>query len=265
MKSNLVKLKFIFDKDFKKAKTKQELVDFIIEKLEKQSDIKYAGYSKKEDLKRDLIKYIGDKNINNYQNISKKQRKRIRINIIKTIKKLNNTLPHPDPPIYIFIYPWFPKKEKSNIFKSIMASASYYTIHLFIELNNYTQESLRETLIHEWNHLVFYRYHSKEKYTLLEHMIIEGLAEVFREEVIGGEPAPWAIALNRKEAQKQLNLLKGELNKEDRDLYKNVFFGNDKFKKWTGYSIGYWLIKQFREENPNYSWEEILKCKLIDK
>jgi uncharacterized protein YjaZ len=44
-------------------------------------------------------------------------------------------------------------------------------------------------------------------------------------------------------------------------IYREVFFGSKKYKRWTGYSIGYWLIKKFRIMNPNINWEEIIKIK----
>lgn len=259
MKSNLIKLKFIFPEEIKNIKNKQELADFIMEKLEKRDIVKYAGYSNKKDLKKNLLRDFKKESVSKYKKPSKKKEKEIKNNITETIKKLNNILSHPDPPIFIFIYPWFPPREKCSLFNGVMASASFYTIHLFIDLNNYTKHSIKETLAHEWNHLVFYKYHSKNQYTLLEHIIIEGLAEVFKEETIREDPTPWALALTEEEAQEKFNLLKGKLNQKNRNLYEEVFFGSKEYKKWTGYSVGYWLIKNFRENHSQYSWEEIIK------
>jgi hypothetical protein len=70
----------------------------------------------------------------------------------------------------------------------------------------------------------------------------------------------WSGALEKEEA---LKILKG-LDKEilyltDQNLIKEFLFGNDKYKKWTGYSVGYWLVKKFIEENKKLSWKELME------
>ena len=47
-------------------------------------------------------------------------------------------------------------------------------------------------------------------------------------------------------------------------IYREVFFGNKEYKRWTGYSIGYRLVKEFRKKYPNISWGEIIKMRQKD-
>ncbi|MBI2514663.1 hypothetical protein HYV91_00520 [Candidatus Wolfebacteria bacterium] len=261
MQSNLVKIKFHFPNLSRKIRNKREVVDLLMEAMQRNGDIKYAGYLKEKDLHKDLLRHIGSGDITLYSSLSVKQKKAIEKTIYGTIKKCHKTLPHPDLPIFAFVYPWFPKTNDRALFGGIMALAAYYTIHLFVDLSAYTQKSLKQTIAHEWNHLVFYRHHPARQYTLCDHIIMEGFAEAFREEMMGGKPAPWALALTKKEAKKQLGLLKKRLNTKGVKIYREVFFGNKKYKRWTGYSIGYWLIKEFRKRHPKLSWEEIIKTK----
>lgn len=261
MQSDLVKIKFQFPSLSQKIANQRALVDLLMDTMRSNGDIKYAGYLKEKDLHEDLLWHIGTANIPLYKSLSVKQKQVIERVIYTMVKKCHKDLPHPDLPIFVFAYPWFPSADNTVLFGGTTAFATYYTMHLFIDLGSYTRMSLEQTIAHEWNHLVFYRYHSKHHYSLREHMVMEGLAEVFREEVLGGQPAPWALVLTKKEAQKQLGLLKRNLNRKSIKIYRGIFFGNKEYKRWTGYSIGYRLAKEFRKKHPKISWEEIMKVR----
>lgn len=264
MHSNLIKIKFYFPNISRKIEDKRELVDLLMEAMQRNGDIKYAGYSKEKDLRKDLLRHMGDGNIALYRSLSVKQRQAIEKIIYAAVKKCHKTLPHPDLPVFAFVYPWFPDADSRILFGGTTALATYYTMHLFVDLSAYTQTSLKQTIAHEWNHLVFYRHHPERQHTLLAHMIMEGFAEVFREEVLGGKHAPWSLALTRKEALKQFELFKQCLNVKGMRIYREVFLGSRKYKRWTGYSIGYRLIKEFRKEHLKLSWGEMIKIKPED-
>jgi uncharacterized protein YjaZ len=261
MSHNLVKISFYFPKVSHPIKNKHEFFNLIIQKIQSDGNIKRTGYLKEKNFLKELPNYIGN-NISTYKNLSAIQKKIIKKNITTAIKKSNKILPHPDLPIFIFVYPWLTNQKNNILFQGVNAFASYYTIHLFININNYKKDSLQQTLAHEWNHLVFYRYHPERKYTLYTYIVMEGLAEVFREEVMGGRISPWVSALTKKEARKKLKSFSLKLlSQKGMKIYREVFFGSKKYKRWTGYSIGYWLIKKFRIMNPNINWEEIIKIK----
>ena len=264
MQSNLVKIKFHFPNLSPKIKNKRELVDLLMEAMQRNGDIKYAGYLKEKDLHKDLLRHMCNRKITLYRSLPVKQKQTIEKVIYATVKKCQKNLSHPDLPIFAFVYPWFPEADDRALFGGTMALAAYYTIHLFVDLSTYTQTSLKQTMAHEWNHLVFYWHHPERQYTLLAHMIMEGFAEVFREEVAGGKPAPWALALTKKKVRKQLKSFKQKLSTKGMKIYREVFWGNKKYRRWTGYSIGYWLVKEFKKKYPRLSWEEIIKTKPED-
>ena len=254
MHSNLIKIKFHFPNVSRKIKNKRELVDLLLKTMRKDGSIKYAGYLRKKDLHEDLLRHIGDENLVLRKSLSVKKKQAIKRVIYAAVKKCHRALSHPDLPIFAFVYPWFPDKDNRILFGGTTALAAYYTMHLFIDLSAYTKTSLEQTIAHEWSHLVFYRHHLERQYALRAHMMMEGFAEVFREEVMGGKPSPWSLALTRKEALKQFELLKQHLNVKDMGTYREVFWGNKKYKRWTGYSIGYRLVKEFRKKHPKLSW-----------
>ena len=48
------------------------------------------------------------------------------------------------------------------------------------------------------------------------------------------------------------------LQSTDPEIRREVFFGNEKYIRWTGYVIGYYIIKSFLENNPSLGWKEIM-------
>jgi uncharacterized protein YjaZ len=247
MQSNLVKIKFQFPNISREIKDKKKFAHLLFEDMQRKGDIKYAGYLREQDFKKDLFRHIGNWNSAQYKLLSVKQKQTMENAIEAAVKKSHKALPHPDLPIFVFVYPWFPEGNDRMLFGGVTALAAYYTIHLFIDLKAYTSASLKQTIAHEWNHLVFYRYHPEHQHTLRAHIVMEGFAELFREEVMGGKPAPWALALTQEESWKQFAILGGKLNAKSMALYKEVFLGSKKYKRWTGYSIAYVLIKEIPE------------------
>lgn len=227
--------------------------------MRKDGSIEYAGYLKNKDLEDALSSKIGGVNIGNYRPVTAKEKEQIARTVRAAVQKCHNTLPYPQTPVFVFVFPWFPAGDEKVSFGGVNAMAAYMTMHIFLDLSAYTNKSLKETIAHEWNHLVFYRYHGGKKYTLLDHMVMEGLAECFREEVFYGKPAPWSVALTRGEAKAGYKRLKKFFHSRSSRLRSTALFGSRKFKKWTGYSLGYWIVKSFRKGNSNLTWSEIVK------
>ena len=158
-----------------------------------------------------------------------------------------------------FIFPWFPTEAESKKFGGVNALAAYYrTVHLYVDIKSYTKKGLLETLAHELNHIRYFENFKDLNFTIKEHLVAEGLAECFREYVVGGKVAPWSKALNKKQILIELKKIQSILNSIDRKIYTELFYGSKKFKRWTGYSIGYFLVKEFLKKNNNLTWEQIM-------
>lgn len=258
MNPESVKIQFHFPKPDPSLSTKESFVAQILKEMRADSSIKYTGYNDHKEFEESLKRTLGNENISSYAGITDKGISSINRITFETIEKCHAALPHPDLPIFVFIYPWFPNSKDKKDFGGSTAFVAYYTMHVFVDITAYSKASLEQTIAHEWNHLVYYRYHDYP-YTLRSHIVMEGLAEVFREEVVSGEVAPWSTALNENEIRKQIDLLSEKMQMTDMQTYRDVFFGNAEYKRWTGYSIGYFIAKKFRTDHPDASWTDILK------
>ena len=240
--------------------TKADLVDELIDLLCENQIITYSGYLKKDDLRKDLIKYIGDGNIEGYKVLSDIEKKDIKRIIARTVEKCNKKLPIPTKN-YIFVFPWFPSDNEA-IFQGSFGFAAYSCVlHLFVSPDLLNEKSLADSIVHEISHTISYHFNFEHfgNWSLLDHIVNEGLAENFREDILKSDPAPWAIALSKKESFGILESLQSFLGSKSVPLQRDILFGNKLYKRWTGYSIGYWLVKEFRRKNKTLSWEETFK------
>lgn len=264
MKFNLIEVNFYFPKPHL-VKNKRGLVDLIMKAMRNDGTIEYVGYSNKKILRKDLLWHIGYYDSNRYRSLSKREEQSITKTIQTIINRCNKILPLPTKN-FIFVFPWFPSKEES-IFNGSFGFAAYScVIHLFIAPDIFTKESIADSVVHEITHTISYYYHFDRyaKWSLLDQIVNEGLAENFREAVLKTKPAPWAIALSKQKAFEILKKLYPQLNSKNSKIHKAVLFGNDRYKRWTGYSVGYWLVKEFIKKNQKFSWEEIIKTKPED-
>jgi uncharacterized protein YjaZ len=259
MNKDLSQIEFYFPSG--KFKDKNEIVDSVISLMREMESIDYSGHTDVESLRLGIMEHIGDTDVDTYTQISKEQKLEIEKVISETIEKCNEELSIPTKN-YIFVFPYLPL-EKDVVFGGVNGVARYSCVfHIFLSLKSWSQESLAHTVAHELNHTIYYYHHYDDfnNYTLLDEMIMEGLAENFREQLLGGSPAPWAIALAKQDVLDTLSAMNEEtLYTRDQNIIKSVLFGNNKYQKWTGYSIGYWLVKEFIKNNPNLSWNEIMK------
>jgi uncharacterized protein YjaZ len=235
-----------------------EMVDEIVNKIPEDSGIGFAGFQDKSDLNKYLLQKCFEVGFEKYKQLPKADIQKIEKTIAKVTKKClkfftGNSL-------NIFVFPWFTEKYDKD-FDGVNGFAPYAnTIHLFISPTKFTLKSIEETVAHELNHAIFLYYRdSASELTLLETFVFEGLAENFREEVVGGESSPWSKVLNENESKEALLSLEKSLNSKGDSIYQDVFFGGCGFKKWTGYSIGYKIIKSFRSTYSHKTWDEIMK------
>ena len=121
------------------------------------------------------------------------------------------------------------------------------------------EKELEKCIAHEDSHL--YVSNNNQWKTILDSLISEGIAEVFREEIVGGKPAPWTKALTEKQAKEVLKKLKSKrkLGKKVEEMHQELFLGSKDYKMWTGYSLGYQIVKKFRKKYPEMKWKEIMK------
>lgn len=251
---NNIRIYYFFDYNNCNLTDKRDFVSFLTKNI-KSSDIRCAGFKTKKKLNKFLENeiFVREKEIKIIKyKVNEKEVTKIIKNSTRLCQKENKTKS-----IKFFVFPSF-----HPFIKNKMRGVSGFTpwkntILLFINPTKGWKSALAETVAHEFNHLVMLKYHKWE--TLLDSLIFEGLAEHFREKVIGGKKAPWSLALNKESAKKIFSKIKKFLNSKNTKLYYSLFFGNKEYPIWAGYSLGYQIIKSFLENNPNLGWPKIIR------
>lgn len=261
-KSYPVKITFHFPKF--SGKSKRVFIEALISSIPLDPKIGYAGFSYKKYLRKQLMHRYSYSDIGTYEPLTLAQEEKIKKILLWTAGRASQTLPSPVDHVSVFVFPLLGPFDDDDRAMGFSTGFCPYknSILIFLAPQLFVHRSLKGSLAHEYNHAIFFNYHDTEQ-TLLETIIFEGLAEKFEEEVVG--LAPYAIALTKKEAMRVFNSMSSQaLRSKNHDLYKDVFFGGKKYQKWTGYSIGYWIVKSFKKKRQNLSWQEIMKIEPLE-
>lgn len=116
-------------------------------------------------------------------------------------------------------------------------------------------KELKGTLSHELHHCLRW---TNPGYgaTLLEAIITEGLADYFELQITKKPPQRWSVALDKNELNKWLSNAKAEFNNKQYD-HNEWFYGSKRIPKWTGYSLGYYLVGEYLKKHPGESAETL--------
>lgn len=253
-KSNKVEMQFYFPEESNLKLVPQKILDMTV----KSGMNNYLGYMTNQVFLQDYSHKLGT-NKSKLVVPTEKEIIKIRDEIFKFVDKFNRILKLKYD-VRFFIFPWCPSSTDSKKFVGVNATATYYgTIHLYIDLKSYTKKGLMETLAHELNHIKFYENYDDLNLTIQQHLVTEGLAECFRKYMVGGKVAPWSKAFSEKRVLRELKKIQPILLSKDREIFSDLFYGGKKFKRWTGYTIGYYLVKRFLKKNKKMTWEKIMK------
>lgn len=226
-----------------------------------ETTIGFAGFKSKNGLKQYLqFQLFDDKEYRNFPKYNFDKKKILKI-IEDTFSKCHRELPAK--PTRTFLFPSFNSFVKNKM--DGVGGFSPWKNTILIDINPTVKNwetALKNTIAHEYNHSVVYNLHKWK--TLLDSIIFEGFAEHFREQIVSGERAPWTKAVSQEECKKHFSKLKKKLNSKNHQLYREVFFGSEKYPLWLGYSLGYQIVKLFLSKNKEKSWIEIVKIKPKD-
>lgn len=135
---------------------------------------------------------------------------------------------------------------------------------LFIFLSSEsTVEEIKALFTHEYNHCCRLIHDpTKEKdYTLLNRIILEGLAENAVRERFGTSPlAPWTTYYTNEELQdlwEQVVLPHKDLSKNTRNA-SAILYGKSFYPNMVGYAVGYYLVKHYMKQTGKRS-KDLLK------
>jgi len=89
--------------------------------------------------------------------------------------------------------------------------------------------------------------------TLLESIVSEGLADHFAVELLGVPLAPWSMAFPQSQTSRYLERARPEFDSVRFD-FEAWFFGvGTDLPVWTGYTLGYRIVRDYQQANPGRS------------
>ncbi|WP_445505930.1 DUF2268 domain-containing protein [Niallia sp. 03190] len=157
----------------------------------------------------------------------------------------------PDIPIYIF--PFQPSRKRTE-----NKSGVSFSDKLFLFVGNIEDAKELEALfIHEYHHVCRIHHQKKnmEEYTLLDSIVMEGLAE-YAVKLHCGEKynASWCHLYKEEEIRKfwKEDIVENLDIKKSEHLHDVLLYGLGRYPYMLGYSCGYYIIKSFVKQN-NFS------------
>ncbi len=132
---------------------------------------------------------------------------------------------------------------------------------LSIDPDKAAEVSVAEMLVHELAHAVRWGKNPEWSSTLFREMVSEGLAVHMEAEFAKNQPdqtffLKTILGRSEDENRKMCEKLKPDFEAEKYD-YDEIFFGNDKYPRWVGYSVGYYIVKQYLEKTGKDIFEAI--------
>ncbi|WP_217585785.1 DUF2268 domain-containing protein [Lentibacillus saliphilus] len=200
-----------------------------------------------------------------YRSIHKKTLKHLREIDIWTIitsqfERLSKAWDGPDVPIFIF-----PSDEDNPHLKRDFNAKSGLSfkdkLFLFVSQHN-SKEEIQALFTHEYNHVCRLKHYDKDdNFTLLDRIIMEGLAENAVREYVGENyVAKWTALYSKTELDKILNTIivpHKDITRHD-SKFEQLLYGSHFHPPMAGYCAGYHTVKSYIKAS-NMSWPSILK------
>ncbi|RNA69968.1 DUF2268 domain-containing protein [Alteribacter keqinensis] len=172
----------------------------------------------------------------------------------------------PDLPIYLL-----PIDTTNEELRDRLAGKNGVTFADFIVLfidESLSLNAMKALLTHEYNHAcrLFYQKKNEESVTLMESMLMEGLAEAAVKNHLGkSEQAPWTRTLSREQCEdwwKQV--LSHRKDIKGRRYHAHWMYGGRNMPRMIGYVTGFYIVQDFLEKNPEISERGCLKKEADD-
>lgn len=126
-------------------------------------------------------------------------------------------------------------------------------IRINIDDKKATENLISENVVHELCHAARWGKNDEWIKSLFDGLIFEGLACVLEAEFVKdrSEKSLFIKTILERTDEKNEKILeefRGQLGSNHYD-YDTIFFnGNDKLSRWSGYSLGYYLVKKYLEK-----------------
>ncbi|UCZ51962.1 DUF2268 domain-containing protein [Bacillus shivajii] len=177
-------------------------------------------------------------------------------------QKLKEEFSGPDAKIFIF-----PVNDDHSVIMESLRGKNGVSFPTFLLLFYSEDIPLKEKLAlltHEYHHVcrLHYQNHTEESVSLLESMIMEGLAEIEVERTLGEEyKAPWTNIYTTDEIKHWwkyvLEKRKDLIGRRNHHIY--MFGGKYGIPKWIGYRTGYEIVKSYCDKHGLPNAKNLLK------
>lgn len=197
-------------------------------------------------------------NTKTYEIFEKLKEERYWEKVESIFRKYHKEWNGPDIPIYIF-----PLAAANTIFSNSIhrKSGVAFKDKLFLFLSHLEDEKELEALfVHEYHHTcrITSQNLKAEEATLLDSMILEGLAEYAVQEYCGKKYiANWCEYYSEKEIIQlwEKFLKKEKKTKKMSKKHDDILYGRGKLPKMAGYSAGFVIVSMYRREK-DFTWKQ---------
>lgn len=220
----------------------------------KKTALGYAGYKTKADFQSMHYSLADDASEYRYDRLTPAQKQRIISIVTSTIRKCMKHMRSPQiMHVYVFV-------SRSRFTAEKMRGSSGYcpyknTIHIYLHPTRGWERAVASTMAHEYTHAVLFNYQSVK--TLHDSIIFEGIADNFGESIVKHYFSPWTAALTRTALLKVVPGIIKIAKSTSTTIYRAVFFGSKRYTPWTGYSLGYQVVKQYRKKHGS-DWDAMI-------
>lgn len=171
----------------------------------------------------------------------------------KFYRKLKEKWDGPDIPIFIF-----PVNESNGLLSRDFRGRSGVSFpdKLFLFLSSTVgDEELKSVLTHEYHHICrLTKYEKKEEnYTLIDTIILEGLAEHAVGEMVGEQALTlWVRKYSPSQLRRWWNLWIKPNQRVTRNdpKYLQLLYGKAFYPQLLGYAVGYHIVRTYHEKHP---------------
>lgn len=170
----------------------------------------------------------------------------------EAVRKIENLIPISDVDVVVYDNPFGAVPEFGIGGYTPSANIVFVSINPeFENLEQSIKNQFKRTLAHELHHALRWN-NPGYRETLFDALITEGLADHFDVEINQVDPEPWDVALTEKQFEEMNKLAKVQY---DSKTYGHAawFFGSEErnIPRWTGYTLGFYLIKEYLLKHPN--------------
>jgi uncharacterized protein YjaZ len=184
------------------------------------------------------------------------------VDIIKTsLNSIVKLLPGPD--TKIIVMPTSPLMQESlDKFQLPCYGVTIGSGKILIAINPTLpdwKEFLSYAIAHEYHHSTWIsRNWINSDFSLIDYLVFEGRADAFAVSICDSFKISATKFLTPDEESYVWDLIKPELNLKGSDRLIKVMFGNSEIPYGSGYTIGYGIVKAFKENYPDYSDIQII-------